>query len=101
MTEPNSAMLERLRQYEGAQEYTGDAYFSPIRYFDSTKHMLIFDVLSENSQLGEKGQRKRMYMSEDTFQKARQEKSVGHLKFISHACVCKGNLYYDRGCKVR
>lgn len=65
------------------------------RFDDATKHMIIFDVLTDESPVGWKGERNRLYLSDVGYQKALDNQKAGNIKIISHAAVAKGNLYYD------
>ena len=55
----------------------------------------IFDVLTDESPVGWKGERNRLYLSDVGYQKALDNQKAGNIKIISHAAVAKGNLYYD------
>lgn len=71
------------------------AYMDLARFDDATKHMIIFDVLTDESPVGWKGERNRLYLSDVGYQKALDNQKAGNIKIISHAAVAKGNLYYD------
>lgn len=58
--------------------------------------MIIFDVLTNESPVGYKGERNRLFLGEVGYQKALENQKAGNIKIISHAAVAKGNLYYDR-----
>ena len=83
-------LMERRRIQAGAKEYKGHTYMDLARFDEATKHMIIFDVLTNESPVGWKGERNRLYLSEAGYQKALD------IKIISHANVARGNLYYDR-----
>lgn len=83
-------LMERRRIQAGAKEYKGHTYMDLARFDEATKHMIIFDVLTNESPVGWKGERNRLYLGEAGYQKA------GNIKIISHANVARGNLYYDR-----
>ena len=78
----------------GAKEYKGHTYLDLARFDDNTKHMIIFDVLTHNSPVGDKGERTRLFLGE-----VGVSESPGHIrkpvniKIISHAIVARGNLY--------
>lgn len=59
------------------------------------EQMIIFDVLTDESPVGWKGERNRLYLSDVGYQKALDNQKAGNIKIISHAAVAKGNLYYD------
>ena len=65
-------------------------------YIKYSKLVIIFDVLTNESPVGWKGERNRLYLSEAGYQKALDNQKAGNIKIISHANVARGNLYYDR-----
>lgn len=89
-------LMERRRKMEGAQEYDGHSYFDLMRFDENVRHMIIFDVLTHESPVGDKGKRTRLYLSEKGYEKALAEQRAGNIKIVSHAVVAKGNLYYER-----
>ena len=88
-------LMERKRIQDGAKEYQGHTYMDLARFDEATKHMIIFDVLTDESPVGWKGERNRLYLSDVGYQKALDNQKAGNIKIISHAAVAKGNLYYD------
>lgn len=88
--------MERRRIMEGAKEYDGHTYFDLMRFDENTRHMIIFDVLTHDAALGDKGKRTRLYLTDKGYEKALEEQRSGNIKIISHAVVAKGNLYYER-----
>ena len=57
-------LMERRRIQAGAKEYQGHTYMDLARFDEATKHMIIFDVLTNESPVGWKGERSRLYLSE-------------------------------------
>ena len=51
-------LMERRRIMDGAKEYHGHSYMDLNRFADDTRHMIIFDVLTNDSPIGWKGERK-------------------------------------------
>lgn len=49
-------LMERKRIQDGAKEYQGHTYMDLARFDDATKHMIIFDVLTDESPVGWKGE---------------------------------------------
>lgn len=88
-------LMERKRIQDGAKEYQGHTYMDLARFDEATRHMIIFDVLTDESPVGWKGERNRLYLSDVGYQKALDNQKAGNIKIISHANVAKGNLYYD------
>lgn len=89
-------LMEEMRLKAGAKEYQGHSYMDLNRFADDTRHMIIFDVLTNDSPIGWKGERTRVYLTEEGYQKSLKNQELGHIKIISHAKVSKGHLYYDR-----
>ena len=100
-------LMEEMRLKAGAQNYHGHEYMDLERFAEDTRHMIIFDVLTDDSPVGWKGERTRLFLTEAGYQKSlenqenleNQEK--GHIKILSHAKVRQGHLYYDRSDQLR
>ena len=82
-------LMERKRIQDGAKEYQGHTYMDLARFDEATKHMIIFDVLTNESPVGWKGERNRLYLSDVGYQKALDNQKAGNIKIISHAAVAK------------
>ena len=94
-------LMEEMRLKAGAEEYHGHEYMDLNRFADDTRHMIIFDVLTNDSPVGWKGERTRLFLSDVGYQKALDAEKNGHIKMLSHARVVRGNLYYDHKDQVR
>ena len=94
-------LMERRRILDGAKEYKGHTYLDLARFDENTKHMIIFDVLTDDSPIGWKGERTRVYLTEEGYQKALERQKDGHIKILSHAKVFQGHLRYDRSDQLR
>ena len=88
-------IMEEMRLKAGAKEYSGHSYMDLNRFADDTRHMIIFDVLTDDSPIGWKGERTRVYLNEEGYRKSLKNQELGHIKILSHARVSRGNLYYD------
>ena len=67
----------------------------------ATRHMIIFDVLTNDSPVGWKGERTRLFLSDTGYEKALDSQAKGQIKILSHAKVRQGNLHYDRTDQLR
>ena len=67
-----------------------------MRFDENTRHMLVFDVLSHDSPVGFKGERMRLFLSDEGHKRALVSEERGEVKIINHARVLSGNLHYDR-----
>ena len=70
-------LMEEMRLKAGAQEYSGHEYMDLNRFADDTRHMIIFDVLTDDSPIGWKGERTRVYLTEEGYQKALERQKDG------------------------
>ena len=89
-------LMEEMRLKAGAKEYHGHSYMGLERFADDTHHMIIFDVLTNDSPVGWKGERTRLYLTQAGYEKCLENQEKGHIKIVSHAKVSRGNLYYDQ-----
>lgn len=94
-------LMEEMRVKAGAKEYKGHEYLDLNRFADDTRHMIIFDVTSNNCSWGDKGDRMRLYLNESGYEKALDFQKEGHIKIKSYAKVHKGDLFYDSRDQVR
>lgn len=94
-------LMEEMRVKAGAKEYKGHEYLDLNRFADDTRHMIIFDVTSNNCSWGDKGERMRLYLNEVGYEKALTFQKDEHIKIKSHAKVRNGNLFYDSRDQVR
>lgn len=94
-------LMEEMRLKAGAKEYSGHGYMALERFADDTKHMIIFDVLTNDSPVGWKGERTRLFLTDAGYQKSLENEKEGHIKILSHARVAHGDLHYDRKETVR
>lgn len=88
-------LMEEMRQKAGAQNYHGHDYMDLQRFAENTRHMIIFDVLTNDSPVGWKGERTRLFLSDIGYEKALDSQAKGQIKILSHAKVRNGDLFYD------
>lgn len=92
-------MLAEARQKSGAERLAGHDIMALERFAPDTRHMVIFDVLSHESPVGNKGEHMRLFLTEQGYQKSLENQDKGHIKIKNHAKVMGGHLHYD--CKDR
>lgn len=63
----------------------GHSILALERFMDDTRHMIIFDVLSWKSPVGEKGERLRLFLSDMGYAKAQASEKRGEIKIRKHA----------------
>lgn len=66
------------------------------RFMEDTRHMITLDVLNNESPVGYKGERYRLFLSDEGYQNAKKSQQRGEIKIRSHAEVCAGHLYPDK-----
>ena len=66
------------------------------RFDPEVKHMIVFDVLSYDSPVGDKGDKMRLFLTEAGYQKFLESQERGEVKLKNHAKVSGGHLHYDR-----
>ena len=74
----------------------GHSILALERFMDETRHMIIFDVLSWKSPVGEKGERLRLFLSDVGYAKAQASEKRGEIKIRKHAAVIEGHILPDR-----
>lgn len=94
-------LMEEKRIQAGVQNYKGHDYMDLMRFDENTRHMIIFDVLSHDSPVGFKGDRMRLFLSDQGYQKALENQEKGHIRVLNHAKVIRGDLVYDHKDRVR
>lgn len=77
-------LMEEMRLKAGAQNYHGHEYMDLERFAEDTRHMIIFDVLTDDSPVGWKGERTRLFLTEAGYQKSLENQEKGHIKILSH-----------------
>lgn len=88
-------MLAEARQKSGAEKLAGHDIMGLERFAPDTRHMIVFDVLSHESSIGFKGDRMRLFLTDQGYERAKENQDKGFIKIRNHAKVMKGNLCYD------
>jgi len=66
------------------------------RFQSDTRHMIVMDVLNNDSPVGFKGERYRFFLSDARYKNARASEKRGEIKIRSHAAVSEGKIYPDK-----
>ena len=66
------------------------------RFQPDTRHMIVLDVLNNDSPVGFKGERYRFFLSDRRYRNAIESEKRGEIKIRSHAAVVSGKLYPDK-----
>ena len=89
-------MIAVARQESGARKLEGHDIMALERFDPEVKHMIIFDVLSKESPIGDKGHRMRLFLTEVGYKKALESQDKSFIRILNHAKVSQGHLRYDR-----
>lgn len=89
-------LLAEARQKSGAERLKGHDIMGLERFDPEVKHMIVFDVLSYDSPVGDKGDKMRLFLTEAGYQKFLESQERGEVKLKNHAKVSGGHLHYDR-----
>ncbi|MBR3430866.1 MAG: hypothetical protein IKG87_12265 [Clostridia bacterium] len=80
---------------------TGQDELAVERFRDDTRHMIIFDVLSPRSPVGQKGDRLRLFLTDEAYARARAAQDRGYIRIKKHAAVIEGYILPNKKKKRR
>jgi hypothetical protein len=80
---------------QGGKPTTGQDFMALERFAEDTRHMIVFDVLTWDCPVGDKGQRVRIFLTDVGYTKALASEGRGEMKIVRHARVHKGDIFYD------
>ena len=89
-------MIAVARQESGARKLEGHDIMALERFDPEVTHMIVFDVLSGESSIGDKGDRMRLFLTEAGYKKALESQDRSFIQILNHAKVSQGHLQYDR-----
>lgn len=90
-------LIAEARQKSGAEKLKGHDIMALERFDPEVRHMVVFDVLSVDSPVGDKGDRMRLFLTVEGYRKFRDSEERGEIKIQNHAKVAPGGyLHYDR-----
>lgn len=80
---------------------TGQSELAVERFMDDTRHMIIFDVLDHRSPIGDKGERLRLFLTDEGYTKAKAAQDRGYIRIKRHAAIIEGHILPDKKKKRR
>lgn len=80
---------------------TGHDVLAVERFMDDTRHMVIYDVLDNMAPSGSKGERLRMFLTDEGYSNALAAQKRGHIRIKQHAAVIEGHILPDKKKKRR
>ena len=66
------------------------------RFRDDTRHMIIADIRINGLSFGKRGERVRLFLSDEGYASARDSQNRGHIKIIKHATIIEGHILPDK-----
>ena len=94
-------LIAEARQKSGAEKLKGHDIMALERFDPEVRHMIVFDVLSGDSPVGDKGDKMRLFLTDAGYQKFLDSQERGEVKLKNHAKVAPGgHLHYDRRDRV-
>jgi hypothetical protein len=91
----NMSTKNDLKQPGRGREITGHDIMALERFMENVTRMIIFDVLTWDCPVGDKGERVRIFLSDEGYIKAVESEGRGEMKIIRRARVRKGDIFYD------
>lgn len=92
-----SQLIDEARRQSGEPELAGYDIMALERFDPDVTHMIVFDVLSHSSPVGNKGERMRLFLTDMGYQKAMESQNREEVKILRHAKIARGHILYDRG----
>ena len=89
-------LIAEARQKSGAEKLKGHDIMALERFDPEVRHMIVFDVFSGDSPVGDKGDKMRLFLTDAGYQKFLDSQERGEVKLKNHAKVSGGHLHYDR-----
>ena len=89
-------MIAVAQQESGTWKLEGHDIMALECFDPEVKHMIIFNVLSRESPIGDKGHRMRLFLTEAGYKKALESQDRSFIQILNHAKVSQGHLQYDR-----
>ena len=81
--------IAEARQQSGAEKLKGHDIMALERFDPEVKHMIVFDVLSGDAPVGDKGDKMRLFLTDAGYEKFLDSQDRGEVKLKNHA-VLKG-----------
>ena len=89
-------MIAMARQESGARKMEGHDIMALERFDPEVTHMIVFDVLSRESPIGDKGHRMRLFLTEVGYKKALENQSKAFIQILNYIAVIQRHLWYDQ-----
>jgi hypothetical protein len=67
---------------------------APERFAPDTRHMVVYDTITEDSPAGDVGERVRVFLTDEGYGQVLESEGRGQVRIVRHARVRKGDLSY-------
>ena len=74
----------------------GHDLYALERFQDTTRHMIILDVLTEAYPVGSVGDRLCLFLTDESYAKAQELDKHRDIKIIKHAAIIEGHILNDK-----
>ena len=89
------SIRNQLQQPGRRKEITRQDIMDLQRFAEDTRYMIIFDVLTWDCPVGDKGERVRIFLTDEGYKQALESEGRGEMKIIRRARVRKGDIFYE------
>lgn len=79
----------------------GHSMLAVERFWDSTRHMIEFEVLKSDCTIAQPGETARLFLSESGYQDALKQQKSGEIRIRNHWLVVEGHLVSPKRNKKR
>lgn len=66
------------------------------RFLPEVRHMVLFEILTQDSPVGHPGEHYRYFLSEEGYKHVKEHEKDGEIRIYYHAAVSGGKLYPDK-----
>ena len=89
-------MIAEARRKSGAEQLKGHDIMALERFDPEVRHMVVFEVISGDSSVGDKGDRMRLFLTDAGYGRFQERQEKGEIKIQEHLKVAPdGYLYHD------
>ena len=88
------SIRNELQQPGRSKEIIGADIMDLQRFDEDTRHMIVFDVITWDCPVGDKGERVRIFLTDEGYRKALESEGRGEMKIVRHARIRRGDISY-------
>lgn len=88
-------VLAQARQNLGVEKWKGHDSLALERFKPGVRHMIVFKVISENSSVGKKGDRIRLFVTDPDYRDLQGRQEKGEIQIQNHARVAPGGYLHS------